>query len=198
MSVDTTLDTSLALIVSKARSGLSSGTIPITSGGSSGGTVSSTARTATVNFEWGGGGSALSASACDPVLVEVPFASEIMWVHLFAGIASGAPVAVTTTLDLQLTRWASFGGSTPVYGSGTSPRITADSLGNMSLSGWFVNMTSGDVLIARVLTFSGTATFLTMNILLRSSDVPIGISGVSDGSGGTVVDASGNRIVWRS
>lgn len=196
MSVDTTLDTSLALIVSKARSGLGVGTTP-SSGGSTGGGTTTTApvRPATVNFEWAGGGTQLTQTAADPILIEIPFPCTIVWAHLRAGDAAGNPSSVTATVDVELSQFETFGGKTPLYGTGTTPTLSSQSKNNVSLTGWKIDLTTGDTIIARLTALSGSATWLTLTLLLRPTDVPITTSNIADSSGNLLIDSGGNTLI---
>jgi hypothetical protein len=201
MSFETDFDSAFTILLGKAQGTLTlepaPAPAPVTSSG--GGTSTVPAPTSyTVPFFWPGGGAAPVPAAFDPLVVEVPDPGEIVWVHLYAGDVNGQPVAVTTAIDLQVTRWESFGGSSPVYGSGTVPRITADSSANVSLSGWFTHLEGGDALIAKMTSFSGTATWVAMNIKVRRDTTAQNRVGVLDDTGGQVLDAYGNPIIYRT
>lgn len=198
MPYETDFDSAFTLLLGKAQ-GVITPTptpIPITGGGTTTPVAQDTSYV--IAFTFGGGGTPLSAATADPVLIEAPDPGEIVWVHLYAGSANYEPVAVTAVLDLQRTRWETFGGTTPVYGSGTSPRITADTQANMSLAGWFAHMDAGDTLIAKLTSFSGTATWLSMQIKVRRESTVLAQSTVVDAAGNQYVDASGNFYVYRN
>lgn len=155
-------------------------------------------RPATINFEWSGGGTALVATTCDPILVEVPFDSNIVWAHLYAGDANGRPIKVTATVDLQLTQLAAFGVTTALYGTGATPSLTVQSSADTPVVGWQANLITGDAIVARLATFTGLATWLALTLQLRPTDVAIGVSTIVDNAGDTVVDSNGNTLVFRS
>lgn len=155
------------------------------------------ARPATINFGWGGGGVSIVVTATDPLQVDIPFASRIVWARLRAGNALGGAVAVAATVDVQLNQFESFGTSAPLYGTGTIPTLAGQSKNDCSLTGWQTNLGDTDTLTARLATFTGDATWITLTIRLRPLEVPIGISGVEDSAGDRFVDASGNRFVFR-
>lgn len=182
MSVDSLLDQAFTTLLNKAR----------------GPAIEQAVRPATINFVFSNNGAALVVTTRDPLLVEVPFPCRIVWVHLYAGDKNGAPVAVTATVDLFLTQWDHFGTFAPVYGSGTPPHLTLDSVANADLSGWQLHLTTGDTLMARLRTFTGAASWLALTLQLRPTDVPIGISNVTDLAGSFVTDSAGNIVVSRS
>lgn len=202
MSVDTTLDTALTILLSKAQVGTSSGPVtqPTGGGGGSSGGGSSAPSTlpATVNMQFGGGGAPIVLANTDPSKASVPFAGRIAWARLCAGDATGRPVAVTATVDVQLTSFETFGASTSLSGSGTSPSLQTDSVRDCDLTGWHLNLVTGDWLIARLLSFSGSATWIALEMLIRPTDVPIGVAGVVDANGDQIVDNNGNPIVVRN
>jgi hypothetical protein len=126
----------------------------------------------------------------------VPDPGEIVWVHMYAGTSTATPVAVSATVDLQVTRFETFGGSTPVYGSGTPPRLQSDSISNASLVGWFPHFDSGDTLIARLTAFAGSATWISLVIKVRRDYTASTQLAVLDADGNAVLDAFGNPIVY--
>lgn len=154
-------------------------------------------RPATVNFNWGGGGVPIVLANTDPVLVEVPFPSRIVWAHLYAGDATGLPMAVTASVEVRVTQFTEFGGSVALYGSGTVPALSSASRADLDLTGWQVNLITGDALIGRLLTFTGAATWVTLSLLLRPTDVPIGVTSVIDATSNSYTDANGNLYVYR-
>lgn len=172
MSFETEFDQAFTILLGKAQQNVSQ-TVPSTTpaptpgGGTSGGGTTITTGTYVVAFEWGGAGAALQSTTADPILVEVPDSGDIVWVHLYAGNVSGAPSAVSATIDLQRTAFGSFGSSTSLSGSGTPPRIQSDSIANTSLSGWSTHLNAGDTLIARLTSFTGLATFLVLILRVR-------------------------------
>lgn len=167
MSVDSTFDAAFTTILAKAQGTIVIGGSGGTSTGDGGGVIIPTATTSlvTVNITFSGGGSALPSSGL-PGVVEIPGPLTLVWVHLFAGSEAGAPVAVTSEVELQLTTEGSFGSSSPIYGS-TRPRLVADSVASPDLSGWTRNFTTGDAIVYFLHSFSGTATWLTLTMQMR-------------------------------
>lgn len=165
MSFETDFDTAFTTLLGKAV-GVITTTGATTAPSTTGTTGTETGSTYSVVFLFGGGGSTLT-TAVDPILLEVPDSGDLVWVHLYAGSASGAPVAVTSTLALNATTYASFGSSTSLYGAGTPPRLQADSHTSISLAGWTTHLDAGDVLISRITAFSGTATWLALIVRVR-------------------------------
>lgn len=207
MSVDTTLDIAFTTLLGKAQ-GTSTGTgsvvpIPTTGGGTSGtggtsGSTSSTALPVSVNFGWGGGGSTLTANGADPVKASIPFPCTIAAARLCAGDGQGHPIAVSASIDVEVTQFNTFGASVPLQGSGTIPRLQSDSVANCNLSGWQTNLVAGDWLIARLASFSGSATWVALELILQPISVQLGVSTVVDNAGNRLVDNSGNVIVYRN
>ena len=181
MSVDSILDGALTTLLEKAQRRV----------------LPSAPRTATINFQWSGGGSALTLTTVDPILVEVPFPSRIVWAHLYAGDGAGLPVAITATVDIGLTKLLTFGGSVPLYGSGAVPALTAAASADLLLTGWQIDLDTGDTLVARILTFTGAATWVTLALQVRAVDSLIGEQPIVDSLAADYVDASGATYVIR-
>lgn len=198
MSVDSTFDAAFTTLLAKAQ-----GTGTPSSGGSGsggGGTVivpTTTTSLVTVNITFSGGGSALPTAGGMPGLVEIPGPLTLVWVHLFAGDENGSPVSVTAAVDLRLTSEGSFGGATPIYGS-TLPRLQSDAVASIDIGGWRTNFTTGDAILYRLDSFSGTATWLTLTMQMRPSVTILGQSDLTDNAGNPVVDNAGNAVVSRS
>lgn len=205
MSVDTTVDTAFTTLLGKAQ-GTTTGTgsvvpppLPVVGGGggtTGGGSVS--LLPVTVNFEWAGGGAVLVPSSLDPIKVSIPFPCTIAAARLCAGDGQGHPAAVTATLDVEITQFGSFGSSRALQGSGTAPRLQSDSVSNCNLSGWQTNLVAGDWLIARLTSFSGSATWIAFELVLQPINANLGVSIVVDNAGNRLVDNSGNVIVYRN
>lgn len=193
VSIDSVLEGALTTVLVKAQRALAEPAV----------------RPATINFEWSGGGIpipvavdpitlASGPTTLDPILVEVPFPCRIVWAHMYAGDAAGNPIAVTASADVRLTQLLTFGGSVPLSGTGTPPGLQADSIADADLTGWQLNLTTTDTLIARLTTFTGTATWVALVLQLRPTDVPIGVETMLDASDVTYTDADGNPYVFRS
>ncbi len=157
-----------------------------------------TPRTASIIFEWAGGGLPLVAANTDPVLIEVPFDSTIVWAHMYAGDAAGLPVAVTATVAVAFTLLSTFGAQSALNGTGLQPSLQADSIRDVDLTSWHTNLLTGDTIIARLASFAGAATWVALSLQLRATQVQIGVAPYVDTGGDTYVDASGSSYVFRS
>jgi hypothetical protein len=155
-------------------------------------------RPASINFGWGGGGTPLNVANLDPVLIDVPFPSRIIWARIRAGDATGAPVLVSATIDLRLSNFASFGGSTAIYANAGIVSITNATKLDLSLTGWIVDLDIGDSLSAQVLSVATLATWLSLTLLIRPTDMPIGVNPINSGSGSTVISGAGNTLIRKT
>ncbi len=195
MSVDSVLDGAFTILLAKAqRRQLEAGR---------------TTRSATVNFMWGGGGSPIAVALdavtnvstptfLDPLLAEVPFPSSIQWAHVYAGDGAGHPIAVNTTIDVQLTQLLTFGSSVPLNGTGTAPRLQADSSTDVDLTDWQTNLMTGDALIARVTSLTGVPTWIALVLLLRPTDEALGVIDVTNNAGDPMTNSAGDPMVFRN
>lgn len=161
MPYETDLDTAFTILLGKAQGTVTPTPTPVPTPTPGGGTV--TATTYTLNFLFGNGSSALTASGQNPLLCEVPDSGEIVWAHLYAGNSVAAGVNVSATVDL----WRTFGTLSNIYGSGTKPTLSAQSSANMSLVGWFPHLDAGEQVIAKLATFTGSATWLSLVLRVR-------------------------------
>ena len=158
MPYETDFDTAFTILLGKAQNTITPTPTPAPVI-----TPPSTVTTYTLNFLFGNGSSALTASGQNPLLAEVPDSGEIVWAHLYAGNSVAVGVNVTATVDL----WRTFGTLTNIWGSGTKPTLTSQSSANMSLVGWFPHLDAGEQVIAKLATFSGTATWLSLVLRVR-------------------------------
>src|SRR5215831_12454094 len=151
-SVDGVLDTAFATLLHKAlRPELPA---PLRPGG--------------LDFMWAGGGLALDITKTDPVILEIPYPSALVWCHVYAGDGHGEPIPVTATIELRITKFSSFGsGPTALYGSGARPALSFAAANNVNLDGWITNFDTGDLIIAYPSTYSGTAVWLALTLQLR-------------------------------
>ena len=151
-----------------------------------------------LNFD--GAGQPLTVGMCG-IPTMPPGAFRIIGCHMNAGIWNPdllrvSPIPVTASVDIRLTsngHWA--GAGTALYGT-TRPTLTAQEEASIDISGWIVELQPGDILPYALATFSGTATVLTLTLLLRRIDL-IGIDAptVVDDSGTTLVDEDGHVVV---
>jgi hypothetical protein len=189
MPYETDFDTAFTILLGKAQGTISPAPSPTPGGG---GTLVPAATSYVICFQFNGG---LAAS---PMLVEVPDPGEIVWAHLYAGGTNGEPATVSATVEVQQSRLETYGGSTPVHGSGSAPSIASSTSGDASLSGWHTHLSAGDSLVGRVTAFSGATTaWLALVLRVRRDNVMQTLLFVVDGSGNTVVDSSGNTVVFR-
>lgn len=164
MSFETELDTAFTILLGKAQ-GTVTQTVPSTPAPTP---VTSDVTSYTVVFPWSGGGLAIVASACDPLVVEVPDAGEIVWCHVYAYSFTGTPVSVTAALSLAKTTYGDgLGSTTSVSGSGSAPGLSAASQASPSMSGWNTHLDAGDTIIGRLTSFSGTARGVAMVLKVR-------------------------------
>lgn len=196
MPYETDFDTAFTILLGKAQNTIAPTPAPVPSpgtGGGGGSTAPAIATSYVIAFQFSGGLTAV------PALAEVPDPGEIVWVHVYAGGTSAEPVAVTATIDLQLTRWETFGGTTPIYGSGTPPRLQADSISNTSLSGWLTHLSAGDALVGRMTEFEGDAnSWVAMMLRVRRDIVVQNQTSLIDDTGAVVTDPSGNVVIFRT
>ena len=57
---------------------------------------------------------------------------------------------------------------------------------------------TGDALLAVPTSISGSATWLAVVLQIRSTEVPLGVTGVTDTSGTSVTSSDGTPVVLRS
>jgi hypothetical protein len=136
-------------------------------------------------------------------LIKVTFPCRILACDIFAGTAGDTdglmPAAVTATVDLRLgTQGAWSGGSTTLYGTGAIPTITASAEANLSVTGWHIDLQPFDLILWRLATFSGAATWMAVELAVRRLDTTgIGESGFFDSASIDFTDSSGNPFVVR-
>ena len=193
MPYETDFDTAFTILLGKAQGTIAPTPPPTpTPSGGGGSAPPAVATSYIIAFHFTGSNTSV------PILTEVPDDGEIVWCHLYAGGATAQPVAATATIELQRTTWSTFGGSSPVYGSGSAPSLNADSVANTSLSGWSTHVAAGDTLIGRITAFSGSATWVTMVLRVRRDVVVQTQSSLIDDTGAAVTDPSGNQIIFRN
>lgn len=182
MSADSVLEGALTMLLEKAqRQGIDP---PV--------------RPANLDLAFVGGGQPLTAATADPVSHEIPFPCRLVWAHMYALDGRGRPISVSATIDVQITQFSTLGASAPLYGSASIPALSAASSADLSLSGWQLNLITGDIIIATLATFTGSALKVGLALQFRPTDVPIGVSGYTDAGGGSYVDANGEVYVFRS
>ena len=155
-------------------------------------------KPSTLNFQWSGEGAPLVLTQVGSRKLVIPYPARIQWARLSAGDALDNPVAVTATVRINLTSFTTFGASVPLSGTGTIPTITADSIADCDLTGWQTNLLPGDWLVARMMTYSGTAEWVSLDIMIRPTGDDIGVTDITDAGADTIVDNDGNVVVLRS
>jgi hypothetical protein len=200
---ETDFDAAFTILLGKAQGTITQTGTPSTgtSGGGGGTTTPTTptARPASIDFEWSGGGQQLDISRSDALMAEVPFPANIVWVHVYAFDGHGEPVPVQAVIETRITKFSSFGGSpTPLYGSGVRPSLSTASANNVNLSGWVTNLDAGDTIIAYPQIYIGTAIGLAMTIQLRPVDATVGVDPVLDSGGNAVLTSTGEAMVYRT
>lgn len=156
------------------------------------------ADTVSLSFHFGGGTTAVTAGQTG--LLEVPFPARVVAIHFFAGSALFVPTIVTATVDIQFASQGNWiAGMTPLH-AGILPSIAAAAEGLVTdMTDWTTALAQGDLLGARLATFSGLATFLLVSIIVRKLPVKgIDVFEMVDDAGDRLVDDNGNPIVWRS
>jgi hypothetical protein len=143
------------------------------------------------------GSAPLTALTMGPLMLEVPWPGSILWAHMFAGDVSGQPVAVSATVTLNITRVTTFGGLLPIHGITSIPTLTAQSSATLDTTDWVQNLLPGDAVMALLTSFVGTATWLSLHLLLYPTEVPQGSSTIIDDTGDVIIDDEGNRVVLR-
>ena len=183
MSVDSLLDSAFTTLLGKAHQEFDVTRLAL--------------RPATININFSGGGVALDTGR--PCMARIPFPCTIYLAEIYAGTELGQPVNVTCTVDLWTTSIPTFssGGQTPIYGA-TRPGLTAASSATISLADWVVNLVPTDRLVARIATWSGTATWLALLLQVIPTEVPQGTASVLGDGSDVVIDQFGNIVVFQN
>jgi hypothetical protein len=190
VSVDADLDKAFALLLQKAQPYKTDPAV----------------RPLTVNWTFSAGGVGLSATAVSPMLVEIPYPCTIVWAHMYAGTQTGVLAAVTSAVvDVIMTQLDAPSRFAHLYGSGTIPTLTSLSVTDLNLTGWHTNLIAGDTLIARLQDFSAPTpsatvpviSWLSLTLLCRPTDVPIGLGTVEDLGANDIISAAGDTVVTR-
>lgn len=145
-----------------------------------------------INFD--GGGQALTTGLGG--IAEISFPCRLLACRMYGGIVSSSgplPVLTTATVYLGLSsvgNWVS--GARPLYGA-SPPSMTSIEEEDIDTSDWVTELQPGDLIPYALTAFSGTATFLTVVLVVRRIDVTgIGVTEVDNGvdpvtSGGEIV-----------
>lgn len=177
-------------LLKKARNGLSSSG---TSSGGSGG-FSSLPATISINFD----GAGLPPQSGMAGVIELTFPCQIISAHMYAGTSTFDPTPSTATIDVQLSTFSQYGGGGRVSLTGGSrPSMTSVTKQNIDVSGWIQQLNPGDVLLYRLVSMTGFATFISLQIGVRRLDAALAETTVVDSGGNTLTDASGTTLEFR-
>lgn len=204
MPYETDFDAAFTTLLGKAQGRITPISPSPTPGPGTGGTgsITPTNNAASVYMNFDGAGQVLLAGMGGiPTLPTGAF--TIVGCHMAAGIWNArdlllSPMSVSASVDIRIASTGQWGGfSRPLYGT-TRPTMTNQSEAFISTVGWITQLQPGDMLAYVLTSFSGTATVMTLTLLLNRIDV-IGISAppVVDQNGVQLVDANGNPIVDR-
>ncbi len=136
-------------------------------------------------------------------MIQVTFPCRILGCFIYAGTANDTdglmPASVTATVDLRLgTQGDWSGGSVALYNTDTIPTITAAAETSLSVDLWHIDLQPGDLILWRLVTFLGSATWMSVQLSVRRIDVTgIGVSSVFDPSSVDFTDGGGNPFVIR-
>jgi hypothetical protein len=155
---------------------------------------------ASININFDSAGTPLTANMAG--LCEIAFPCRILSCHMFAGTASGSsgilPTVATATVDLRIGsqgQWA--GGSMPLYPAG-APTMTNTSEAAIDTTGWIDDLQPGDLLLWRLVSIVGTATWLSVTLRIRRLDVTgLGVAALTNQGAVNFTDASGASFVVR-
>lgn len=134
-------------------------------------------------------------------ILQVPFPCRILGCTVYSGIASVlGPVPVLTTAASIYVGLAVKGfwgsGSVPLNNTGVAPFITDAFESEIDIDGWLTDLQPGDLISYSLVSFTGTATFLTVAINVRKLDViNLGVSSVVDS--GDTLTSSGLPVTSR-
>ncbi len=182
INIDATLDSAFTLLLQKSLQAEQEGVV----------------KPATINFMWTGGGQALNLLTLDPIMVEIPFASTLVWAHMFAGDGVGGAIDVSATVELRLSNFANFGSSLPLYQTGLIPTLDTVASMDLDITDWLTNFDGGDIITAYPVTFTGTATWMALVLRLRPTESAIGVSATEDNSGEVMTTNDGEAMQFRA
>lgn len=151
-----------------------------------------------INFD--GAGQALTVGMAG--LVEVTFPCRILGCHIYAGIMTTTgptPDIADASVYLGLaTQGAWAVGSRTLYAN-IMPTISGVAEADVSVAGWTLDLQPGDLIPYGLVSFVGTATFLTLALPVRRLDVRgIGVGAVANAAANTLINNAGNTVVQRT
>jgi hypothetical protein len=147
------------------------------------------------NFD--GVGVALTAGMAG--MIEVNFPCRILGCHMYAGIATPIgpqPIAATASVYLGLGAQGSWAtGSRTLYAN-TMPTLSGTAEANVDTTGWVRELQPGNVIPYQLVSFVGSATFLTVALTVRRLDtVGVGAIDMVDVAGAAFTDSNGAEFV---
>ena len=150
-----------------------------------------------------GAGQALTAGQAG--IAEITFPCKIIGCHMYAGIYSPSllklvPAVISATVDLGLAiRNSWVGGSVPLYGTSPRPALASQAESDVDVSGWpVIDMQPNDLIPYALVSITGTATVVTLTLVLRRVDLTgTGVEDVFDGAGIDFTDANGDPFTVR-
>lgn len=159
-----------------------------------------TAEPAMINIVLDGAGQPLTAGMGG--IIQIPYPCRILAATIYAGVTSliGVyPSIASATIYLGLSTAANgnawSNGLRPLYGSAVPELANEDSVG-IDVTDWVRELQPYDVIAYALTTFTGTASLLTLALLVKKLDVQgLGVSGVSS-DGDTIVSGS-DLVVFR-
>ena len=156
-------------------------------------------QSAAIEINFDGGGQPLTVGLGG--LIRVTFPCRVLNCYIEAGgvtLTGCVPMIADATVYLGLGEqglWAE--GSTPLFG-GTIPTLAGASESSLDVSDWAIDLQPGDLIPYGLLTFAGTATWLSVSLAVKRMDVPgIGVGTLVDGGAAEFTNATGDPFVVR-
>jgi hypothetical protein len=104
----------------------------------------------------------------------------------------------SATIDLRLGTITDVPVLTPISRGGVIPTLVLAASTPLDISTWTTNLQPSDVLIATLLSASGSYTCVTLSLHCRRLKWPAGTSTLTDGSGNTFTTTGGATVTYRS
>jgi len=120
-----------------------------------------TADAYTVNIQFDGGGSPLSAGMAGQGMV--PMSGKLTRARMFVGTADGASSA---TITAQVGTFDDYPSGTVLHGAGLIPTLTDDVKVELDITDWVTTFYQGDLIAYTLDSFTGEASHLTLALQL--------------------------------
>lgn len=173
----------------RARLGLGTGT--------GGGTGGSTAVATTISIMFDGAGAPLQTGSAGAV--EITFPCRIISCRMYAGNVTLQPAKCSAIVELQLTTVSQYaGGGRLSLTGGTNPNIANAVTQDVSVDGWVTQLDPQDVLLYRLASVAGDATWLSLQIGVRRIDAPLTNVQVADNASNLLTDTNGTVLNFRT